>query len=65
MTYQMKVDVEHPQMEPKEVEPFVDVYGTEIGEGEKYYMNQHDEVIHPDNIVQWLLEDHFIQEKTR
>ena len=46
-------------------EPFYDMYDTEIGDGEKYYVNEYDEPLHPDNLLQYLLEEKILIEKTR
>ena len=46
-------------------EPLYDIYDSEIGDGEKYYENEYGEALHPDNVIQYLLEEKILIEKTR
>lgn len=66
MTYQMKVDIEHPEMEPEDdMEILYDVYDTELKEGDKFYMNTYGELIHAENLVRYLIEENLVAEYTR
>ena len=46
-------------------EMFLDIYDTEIVPGEEYIENQHDEAIHKDNAIRYLIEDGSHKLKTR
>lgn len=42
-----------------------DIYGDEIKIGDTYYINQHDELIHEKNVLQYALDELPINKKTR
>ena len=42
----------------------LDMYGTEIVEGEVYYVNQYDELIHPDNLTKYAIDYCELNKKT-
>ena len=46
-------------------EPLYDIFDTEIGIGEAYFITELGEIVHPDNYVEYSLEMNFIQIKTR
>ena len=42
-----------------------DIYGDEIKDGDDYYVNEYDELIHSDNFVQYAEEELNVNKKTR
>lgn len=66
MTYQTKVDVEHPQREQEDdTEVICDVYDVELKDGDKYFINQYGEIIHEKNLVRYVTEENSVTEYTR
>ncbi len=65
MRDQRKVEVEG-LLEPKEdTEILLDVYETEIKHGDTYFENKFGEFIHITNLLKYIAEENWLEEKTR